>query len=54
MEEQDQNPNLELDLEFTEEAEEAQLESPPPGAFYAALCKALKQLERQPMEYPAA
>jgi len=51
MDEQDQNPNLDLDLEFTEEEE---LESAPPGAFYAALCNALKQLERQPVEFPAA
>lgn len=49
MEEQDRDPNLELDLEFTEEEE---LEVVPPGAFYAALSNALKQLERHPVEHP--
>lgn len=51
MEEQDRNPNLDLDLdlEFTEEEE---LECAPPGAFYAALSNALRQLERQPVEQP--
>jgi len=46
MDEQAQDQDPDLDLELTEE----EPDFAPPGAFYAALCNALKQLERQPVE----